>query len=235
MGAEAPGQALLSERELCTQLDVSRDMLREAIKVLAGKGLVESRPKLGTVVRERRAWNLLDPDVLAWHCEIGADDWFLRNVAEMRLIVESGAARLAAANATDVEIARLTSLCNRLRIAIHDAAAFAAADAAFHAALAAAAHNELLEQLLHTIGAALRGGSKDFAACNPPSEATFPLHAAVVEGLRARDGGAAEAAARALLAVAAPGTDGTIYDGDEAEPAVDRDVWVPWADGAPAE
>src|SRR5437764_12484723 len=60
-----PGDALLSEPELSQQLNISRSVLREALKVLAKKGLITSRPRTGTRVRSRQDWNLLDPDVIA--------------------------------------------------------------------------------------------------------------------------------------------------------------------------
>src|SRR5262245_31847703 len=80
-------------------LTASRTVLREAIKVLAAKGLVESRPRTGTRVRPRRTWNLLDPDVLAWQQEGTPSAIFLRSLTEVRQIVEPSAAALAAARA----------------------------------------------------------------------------------------------------------------------------------------
>src|SRR4029453_11093357 len=74
--------------------DVSRTVVREAIKVLAAKGLVESRPKVGTRVRPRRDWNLLDPDLLAWQIEAGPDARFLEQAVELRRMIEPAAARL---------------------------------------------------------------------------------------------------------------------------------------------
>src|SRR5881628_1717221 len=103
-GDLAPGDPLPNEDELSGELAVSRTVLREAIKVLAAKRLVESRPKTGTRVRERSDWNLLDPDVLAWHLEAGLTDKFLQNTLELRGLIEPGAARLAALRATDEEI-----------------------------------------------------------------------------------------------------------------------------------
>src|SRR5712692_11084511 len=61
-----PGDALLSEPELSLQFNVSRTVLREALKMLGAKGLIKSRPKIGTRVRSRAEWTLLDPDVIAW-------------------------------------------------------------------------------------------------------------------------------------------------------------------------
>ena len=68
-----PGDALLSEPELSLQFNVSRPVLREALKMLGAKGLIESRPKTGTRVRPCADWNLLDPDVIAWQYELGSN------------------------------------------------------------------------------------------------------------------------------------------------------------------
>src|SRR5206468_9070116 len=88
-----PGELLPAEPEL----GASRTVVREAVKVLAAKGLVESRPKTRTRVRPRDAWNLLDPDVLAWQQD-GADgegtDSLLRKMTEVRRIIEPAAAEL---------------------------------------------------------------------------------------------------------------------------------------------
>src|ERR671937_464809 len=94
------GQPLPNEEELGEELAVSRTVLREAIKVLAAKRLVESRPKTGTRVLPRREWNLLDPDVLAWQVEAGADAEFLAEALELRGMSGPAAARRAAERAT---------------------------------------------------------------------------------------------------------------------------------------
>src|SRR5205809_5241457 len=96
-----PGDLLPAEPDL----GASRTVVREAVKVLAAKGLVESRPKTGTRVRPRDAWNLLDPDVLAWQREGASPAQFLRKLTEVRRIVEPAAAELAAERASSRELA----------------------------------------------------------------------------------------------------------------------------------
>ena len=81
-----PGDALPSEFDAGGQT-VSRTVVREAVKVLAAKGLVEARPKTGTQVRERRFWNLMDPDVLAWRLEATPGDDFFVEVFELRRLI----------------------------------------------------------------------------------------------------------------------------------------------------
>ena len=108
-GELAPGDILPEQGELSRMLGVSRTVIREATKVLAAKGLVESRSKRGTVVLPRSDWRLLDPDVLAWLSEAGLDPEFLRSMFEVRKIIEPAAVRLAAERATPEELAAIQS------------------------------------------------------------------------------------------------------------------------------
>jgi DNA-binding FadR family transcriptional regulator len=91
-----PGDALLSEPELSLQFKVSRPVLREALKMLGAKGLIESRPKTGTRVRPRADWNLLDPDVISWQYKIEPTNSFLQTTCEVRLVFKPMTTRLAA-------------------------------------------------------------------------------------------------------------------------------------------
>src|SRR5215471_11013484 len=90
-GARLPGDA-----ELTTMFGVSRPVLRESVKTLVAKGLLSTKARVGTVVRERGAWNMFDADVLAWHLDAGIDKRFLGDLTEIRLAVEPRAASLAA-------------------------------------------------------------------------------------------------------------------------------------------
>src|SRR5688572_13187820 len=103
---------------LPTPLRASRTVLREAIKVLAAKGLVESRPKTGTRVRPPDSWNLLDPDVLAWQQEGMPQPAFLRKLTEVRFIVETAAAELAAQRARAPQLALLNAAFRDMRAAL---------------------------------------------------------------------------------------------------------------------
>src|SRR5918999_686463 len=105
-GAEPPG-SILDIEHLEATFDVSKTVVREALKVLAAKGLVDARPKRGTFVRPRADWSLLDPDLLRWQFESSARDQFLTNRHEVRLIVEPAGARLAAVRRTDDDLAAL--------------------------------------------------------------------------------------------------------------------------------
>ena len=115
--------AFPNEAELCQQLGVSRTILREAIKVLADKGMVEARQKLGTRARPRTAWNQLDPDILGWWAELGPDTHFLRDLCDVRLAIEPTASGFAAA-LTSGEIEAIGE-CLKLREAKVKASNFA--------------------------------------------------------------------------------------------------------------
>ena len=90
-GGYSPGDVLPGEVEFSEQLKVSRSAYREAVRILAAKGLVESRPKAGTRVSDRARWNLLDPDVLAWTFEGEPGEGHIRDLFELRRIVEPAA------------------------------------------------------------------------------------------------------------------------------------------------
>ena len=190
-GGLKPGDTL-PDNGFLDEAEVSRTVVREAIKVLAAKGLVESRPKVGTRVRPRRDWNLLDPDLLAWQIEAGPDPQFLEQALELRRIIEPAAARLAAERATDEQIAGLYGAYEAMAAAGDDLDAFMEPDLRFHRLLLEAGQNELLEHMneiftavLHTIFAYSSSSSRAY-----PSAAR--RHRAIVKAIEARDPDAAE-------------------------------------------
>src|ERR1700751_4112941 len=91
-----PGDVLPREDDLTESLGVSRTSLREAVKVLCAKGLLEARPRVGVRVRERKHWRLLDPVVLGWHPDLTADRELIIGLIEARRIIDPGGAQLAA-------------------------------------------------------------------------------------------------------------------------------------------
>ncbi|CAN5605655.1 FadR/GntR family transcriptional regulator [soil metagenome] len=186
-GDHAPGALLPRAEAWALQLGVSRTVVREVTRVLAEKGLVESRPRVGTRVRPRSEWNLVDPEVIAWHREVGPDIQFFRDLSEVRVAIEATAARLAAERATPQEVARMEGLFELMTQDIDDAVAFAQADLELHSLILRATHNALLAQLAHTISEAL-AASRDITVRSPGSSlASMPLHAELVAAIRARD------------------------------------------------
>jgi DNA-binding FadR family transcriptional regulator len=193
-----PGEPLPTEDELGARFGVSRTVLREAIKVLAAKRLVDVRPKTGTRVLPRSDWNLLDPDVLAWQLEAGLTEAFLQNTLELRGMIEPGAARLAALRASEEEIAALGEAHEQMSEAT-DIETWIGPDLRFHAVLLQASHNELLEHMTTLVSSVL--AMLFTFSSRPPItfDRAIPLHAAILDAVRERDPDAAEIAVLRLL------------------------------------
>ena len=202
-GTIKPGEMLPNEEALCEQLGVSRTVVREAVRVLMSKGLVQPRPRVGTVVCPRRAWNLLDEDVLRWEYESGPGPDFLRNLIEVRQIIEPAAARLAALRATPEEQAAIQAAYMVLAESVDDPAAYIQADMDFHAAIFSACHNELLEQLARTISIALRASRKTTVQIPHGGRETLPMHGDVMQAILRRDTEGAFAAMSRIISRAA--------------------------------
>jgi DNA-binding FadR family transcriptional regulator len=145
--------AFPNEGELCKQLGVSRSILREAVKVLENKGMVQVRPRSGTRARPRTDWNQLDPDILGWQSQLKPDPRFLRDLCEVRLAIEPIAAGFAALRASQEEIAFIRQcLERRLQIlAAQDLEGAIDAELQYHTAVVTASHNPLFQQLNVTI------------------------------------------------------------------------------------
>jgi GntR family galactonate operon transcriptional repressor len=200
-GDNAPGDLLYPDR-IEAELGVSKTVVREALRVLASKGLIDSRQKRGTFVRPRADWNLLDADVLRWRGQGVPDANFLDDLAEVRAIVEPAGARLAARRRTEADLAALTEAIEQMDAAVGDVPATVEADLAFHRALLASAHNELLTGMEVVIEAGLRVRDSFVHGSDHAADDAIPAHRAVVDAIRARDPDAAAHAVENLLAQA---------------------------------
>ncbi len=201
-GSGGDGSTLPTEVELTRQLNVSRTVLREAVKVLASKGLVEVGPKRGMRVRPRSAWNLLDPDLLAWQYEAGPDEQFYTNLFEVRSIIEIAAARRAAERATAADRAEIEAAFGQMAATVEQPDAHIAADLRFHAGIVDACHNYLLSAMNATIGTALRASRLITIQVSGGAAASIPAHRAIADGIGAHDPTAAGTAMERLLAEA---------------------------------
>lgn len=196
-GEIAPGD-ILDPLKLEHELGVSRTVVREALRVLTAKGMVDARPKRGTYVLPRESWSLLDEDVLQWQMESRADDTFLANLAEVRAMVEPAGARLAAERRTDEDLDALREACDAMARPDATAEEVVDADLAFHRRLLFAAHNELLQRMEMIIEAGLR--ARDLLVHSHGTWAdSVSEHRAVLDAVEAQDVDAAERAVRALL------------------------------------
>jgi GntR family galactonate operon transcriptional repressor len=188
------------------QFGVSRTVIREAFKVLASKGLVDSRQRRGTFVRPEQDWNRLDPDVLRWRFECAASTASLfAELHEIREMIEPPSARLAAERRTAVDVETISEALGRMSRAIHsgDVEGFVEGDVAFHAALLEASQNSLVGSLSVIIELGLR--SRDFLVHRtlPPPKREIALHRRVLDSVVAREPQNAEDAMRVLLRNAA--------------------------------
>jgi DNA-binding FadR family transcriptional regulator len=152
LNGEYPSETTLpNEEALCREYQVSRGVLREATKVLTQKGLIQARPKVGTLVLPRGRWNLFDADVLTWKLQVDGKVEFLRKVTEVRRMIESEAARCAAARCGAGEIeaigGHLEEMARLLEGEALDYETYLDIDMTFHMAIMEASHNELLAQL----------------------------------------------------------------------------------------
>ncbi|YCI05697.1 FadR family transcriptional regulator [Ensifer sp. D2-11] len=188
-GEFAIGETLPGDTDLAARFNVSRTVLREAMKTLAAKGLVVARARIGTRVLPRAHWNLFDSDVLTWHFGAGVDEDFLRHVSEVRLALEPYAAALAARRASDADIARMMRLAVAMGDAGHSPHTLALADLEFHLRLLEASLNPFMRTVGSLIEAALMGV---FQLTSPTADETeidrvAIAHIRIVEEIRRRD------------------------------------------------
>lgn len=199
-GDYAPAQVLPREAELMETFDVSRTVLREALRTLTSKGLVESRPRVGTRVRPREAWNLLDPDVLDWYARVAPPLAFALKLQAMREMIEPFAAGAAASAHDDEALAALRAAHDAMAAA-HNVDEWVRADLRFHLAVLAACRNELLVPLGALIARTLEGQLRLNAKRAEVFNAALPGHTAVFNAIVRRDATRATSAMAELLRV----------------------------------
>lgn len=198
-GRHPASVTLPGELELAEQFGVSRSVIRESLRMLSAKGLVESRPKAGTRVRDRAHWNLLDPDMLAWMFEGAPSLDFVRSLFQLRLIVEPAAAELAALQRSAAELSRMGHALEIMAMHGLRTQEGQSADQRFHATILHATRNELLVSLSSSIAAAVRWTT--FFKYRTPAQYQdpIPLHRALFEAIANGDGAGARAVTERLI------------------------------------
>jgi len=198
-GTYAPLQALPTEPELMAELRISRTVLREAVKILAAKGLLVSRPKSGTQVRPSRHWNLLDPVILDLYCRVFDYSEFAQNFQKLRVIIEPEAAAMAAAQRNERQLRALDEAYGAMKSAgnISD---WTRADLAFHEAILEATGNPFMQPLGSLIRAALDTLLFHSAKTSANPFDSLREHGAVLEAIRRRNAAQARDAMGRLLA-----------------------------------
>ena len=186
-GLHPSGETLPNEIESSSTLDISRSAYREAIRILAAKGMVESRPKMGTRVTERSRWNLLDPDVLRWMFEAEPSEAFILGLFELRLITEPAAASLAAQRRTDEHLRDMDAALIVMAAETLATEAGRQADLDFHDALMRATDNEALASLSSSIGAAVAWSTRYKQRVKALERDPVPDHRAVYEAIARGD------------------------------------------------
>lgn len=187
------------ESKLAARFGVSKSVIREAVKMLVGKGLLEVRRGSGTRVRRRASWALLDDDVLAWHLSVAPKPEFLRQLMDIRRMMEPRAAAWAALNGSAADHDAIESAQLKMEAGSQSIEEFVIADAMFHRAILRAANNEILRSMEGIIFSALLS-SISLTNSDPRDNAgSIPFHRAVVNAIKARDAELAEARMNAHL------------------------------------
>ena len=193
-----------NEAELCQQLGVSRSILRESVKVLSDKGLIEVRPRSGTRSRPRAEWRLLDPDVLRWQSELQPDGRFLRDLCEVRLAIEPTASGFAALRATVEEVLEIEH-CLERREALDQGDGSEEAidlDLQFYETVVAASHNLLFQQLSASIRQPFRVALSYTVRLRASAALELEKHRVLFEAIRRRDPLAARETAEEIVGFA---------------------------------
>jgi DNA-binding FadR family transcriptional regulator len=197
-GAYGPGDLLPNEAEWCRMYGASRTAVREAIKGLNAKGLLVSRPKVGSRVEPREHWNMLDRDVLAWAFAVGDTKEMLQSIQEVRRVIEPEVAALAASKRTSEQLDRLREALADMGAAAGPAEAVAP-DVRFHLAVLESANNPLLSPFGSLIESALRNLFDYTTHARYEPDLVMPLHRTILKAIEKGDAEGARKAARALL------------------------------------
>lgn len=211
-GQYAPGDVLPGEVVFAEELGVSRSAYREAIQVLTAKGLVASRPKAGTRVLARERWNLLDPEVLAWAFAGEPDVRFVRDLFELRSVIEPAAARLAAMRRSKDDVRIMRDALAAMRRHTLTTEAGRSADRDFHDAILRASGNQAMVVLSASIGAAVHWTTQFKQRSRELPRNPIPDHVRVFDAIAASDPDAAAEAMGSLVDLALEDTRSSMED-----------------------
>jgi DNA-binding FadR family transcriptional regulator len=190
---------LPTEPELVAEFGVSRNALREAVKVLVGKGLLEVRPKTGTRIKPKNEWNLLDRSVLDWHSSTKLKTRHAFELVEFRLIVEPRASYLAAKRATKQERLAILEACARLEDCVSHPDDIPETDIIFHNLIHLASQNALLIYLGKLVGSLMSVQVKLTSENIERFKKGLPYHRKLAEAISENNAGRAEKMSTALV------------------------------------
>lgn len=185
-GEISENEKLPSEVDLCEEYKVSRPVFREAIRVLNAKGLTYSRPKIGTVVRPKEEWHLLDPDVLFWLIQTTPEHEFFKTLSTVRRVLEPELAYIAASTANEEDIERIQHAYEGMEKAT-TVEEFIEPDIQFHLAIAKATHNDLLAYMSKMLVLPLQQ-SIQVTSLRPNLQGhSLPRHKAILTAIENKD------------------------------------------------
>lgn len=202
-GHHRPGSRMLTV-ELAQQRGVSRSAAREAVRVLESFGLVWVRRKSGVEVRPRSDWNVYAPEVIAWRLAGPGRDEQLRELSQLRSVIEPLAAHLAAGAASSEQKVELVSLVVEMGQEDHEAdrERYLTADVRFHRLLLDASGNGMLAALGGTVEAVLRGRTVHALMPHVANQSAVQWHRDVAFAVASGDAEAAAAAMRNIVSEA---------------------------------
>jgi DNA-binding FadR family transcriptional regulator len=198
-GRYGVGASIPPEPLLCAELGVSRTVVREAVKSLIAKGLMTTGPKVGTRVLSSDHWNWFDPDVIGWQSKAGLTPEFLRDLQDLRRVVEPAAMRLAAERATPQDLAEIELAYAGMKRAVEGGGDYVTYDLRFHQGLLRACRNRMLVQMSKALGALLRTSFEISTRRKDGPINSLPLHREVLDAVIAHDADRAETAIRVLI------------------------------------
>lgn len=204
-GRYAVGASVPPEPALCEELGVSRTVVRESVKSLVAKGLIQTGPKVGTRVLPSDQWNWFDADVITWQAKAGLTAEFVRDLQDLRRVVEPAAVKMAALRATADDIAEIEDAFAGMKQAVVHGGDYVTHDMRFHQGFLKASHNRMLIQMGKALSALLRTSFELSTSRKDGPARSLPLHRAVLDAVIARD---AEKAGRAI---------GVLIDGAHAD------------------
>lgn len=201
-GEHPPGSLLPTEVQASQHRGVSRAAYREAIRILAAKGMVDCRPKAGTRVTPRASWQLLDPEVLSWVFSSKPSEDFVQGLFELREMIEPQAAALAAKRRTTDQLAVMGHALQEMARYGLATSEGRAADQVFHAEILKATANEPLITLSATIRAAIEWTNIFKQRRKRLERDPLPEHRHLYAAIANGDGERAAAASRELIRLA---------------------------------
>jgi GntR family transcriptional repressor for pyruvate dehydrogenase complex len=184
-GQLKPGMKLLPERELAEELGVSRTVIREAVRILVAKGLLETKPGVGTIVRQVTSDQIVEPLSLLLRAQ--EEDISIAHLHQVRRMLEVEIAGLAALQATEEDITKLEEILAKLESVTDIPESFAAKDADYHRELARTTHNPLLIILLDSIRDLMQEVRLLVTRHPDLREKVMPDHRRILERVAARD------------------------------------------------